>query len=220
MPSQDIVLGLYYLSIMREGLQGEGKVYRDMAEIEHALFSKVIHLHTKIKYRWQGLDETGKPVKRWIETTAGRVMLGNVLPKSAKISYDIINKLMTKREISGVIDQVYRHCGQKETVIFCDRIMALGFYNAFKAGISFGKDDMVVPHGKWKIVDEDPRTHGEGIRAAVQRRPDHPGRKVQQGGRRLVEVHREDRRGDDAKRSRPPSKDRRASASCRSTRST
>ena len=80
-------------------------------------------------------------------------MLGNLLPKNPKISYDIINKLMTKREISGVIDQVYRHCGQKETVIFCDRIMALGFYNAFKAGISFGKDDMVVPHSKWKIVD-------------------------------------------------------------------
>src|SRR5260370_10918121 len=80
-------------------------------------------------------------------------MLGNVLPKSTKISFDVINKLMTKREISGVIDQVYRHCGQKETVIFRDRIMALGFYNAFKAGISFGKDDMVVPHGKWKIVD-------------------------------------------------------------------
>src|ERR1700733_4583155 len=145
-PSQDIVLGLYYLSIMREGLPGEGKLYGEMAEIEHAL-------HSKIKYRWEGLDEEGKQVKRWIETTAGRVMLGNVLPKSTKISYDIINKLMTKREISGVIDQVYRHCGQKETVIFCDRIMALGFYNAFKAGISFGKDDMVVPHGKWKIVD-------------------------------------------------------------------
>ena len=84
----------------------------------------------------------------------GRVMLGKLLPRSPKISYDIINKLMTKREISGVIDQVYRHCGQKETVIFCDRIMALGFYNAFKAGISFGKDDMVVPHTKWKIVDD------------------------------------------------------------------
>src|SRR6476469_5430029 len=81
-------------------------------------------------------------------------MLGTLLPKSTKISYDIINKLMTKREISGVIDQVYRHCGQKETVIFCDRIMALGFYNAFKAGISFGKDDMVVPASKWKIVEE------------------------------------------------------------------
>src|SRR5437868_4233849 len=152
-PSQDIVLGLYYLSIMREGLPGEGKIFGNMAELEHALHSKVIHLHTKNKYRWDGTDEAGKPVKRWIETTAGRVMLGSVLPKSPKISYDVINKLMTKREISSVIDQVYRHCGQKETVIFCDRIMALGFYNAFKAGISFGKDDMVVPHGKWKIVD-------------------------------------------------------------------
>jgi len=153
-PSQDIVLGLYYLSIMREGMSGEGKVYRDMAEIEHALFSKVIHLHTKIKYRWTGLDEDGKTVARLYDTTAGRVMLGQVLPKHPKVPFDTINKLMTKREISGVIDQVYRHCGQKETVIFCDRIMALGFHNAFKAGISFGKDDMVVPHGKWKIVDD------------------------------------------------------------------
>src|SRR6201995_3878367 len=152
-PSQDIVLGLYYVSIMREGLPGEGKIFGEMAELEHALHAKVIHLHTKIKYRWQGMDETGKVSKRWTKTAAGRVMLGNLLPKHQRISYDIINKLMTKREISGVIDQVYRHCGQKETVIFCDRIMALGFYNAFKAGISFGKDDMVVPHGKWKIVD-------------------------------------------------------------------
>ncbi len=135
-PSQDIVLGLYYLSILREGLQGQGKVYRDMAEIEHALFSKVIHLHTKIKYRWNGIDEEGKPISKIYETTAGRVMLGQVLPKHGKVPFDTINKLMTKREISSVIDQVYRHCGQKETVIFCDRIMALGFYNAFKAGIS------------------------------------------------------------------------------------
>ncbi|HEY5082138.1 MAG TPA: DNA-directed RNA polymerase subunit beta', partial [Bauldia sp.] len=108
-PSQDIVLGLYYLSILREGLPGEGKLYGEMAEIEHALHSKVIHLHTKIKYRWEGLDETGKTVRRWIETTAGRVMLGNVLPKSIKIPFDAINKLMTKKEISSVIDQVYRH---------------------------------------------------------------------------------------------------------------
>src|ERR1700716_1226748 len=153
-PSQDIVLGLYYLSVLREGLPGEGKLYGEMAEIEHALHAKVIHLHTKIKYRWQGVDENGKPVTRWYETTAGRAMLGHVLPKSPKMQFDVINKLMTKKEISGVIDQVYRHCGQKETVIFCDRIMALGFYNAFKAGISFGKDDMVVPASKWKTVDE------------------------------------------------------------------
>ncbi|MBV8977840.1 MAG: DNA-directed RNA polymerase subunit beta', partial [Alphaproteobacteria bacterium] len=152
-PSQDIVLGLYYVSILREGLPGEGKTFGNMSDLEHALHAKVIHLHTKIKYRWEGIDETGKVSRRWIETTPGRVMLGNVLPKHPKIAYEIINKLMTKREISGVIDQVYRHCGQKETVILCDRIMALGFYNAFKAGISFGKDDMVVPHGKWKIVE-------------------------------------------------------------------
>src|SRR5258707_1464733 len=142
---------------MRERLPGEGKLYGEMAEIEHALHSKVIHLRTKIKYRWQGVDEAGKAVYRWYETTGGRAMLGQVLPKSPKVPFDIINKLMTKKEISGVIDQVYRHCGQKETVIFCDRIMALGFYNAFKAGISFGKDDMVVPASKWKIV-EDTRT--------------------------------------------------------------
>src|SRR3989440_463072 len=93
-PSQDIVLGLYYVSIMREGLPGEGKIFGDMAELEHALHSKVIHLHTKIKYRWEGIDETGKQAKRWIETTAGRVMLGNLLPSSPKISYDIINKVI------------------------------------------------------------------------------------------------------------------------------
>ncbi len=155
-PSQDIVLGLYYLSIMREGEEKgkQLKVFGDMAEIEHALHAKVIDLHTRIKYRWIGVDEKGKPVQQWFETTPGRVKLGEVLPKSAKISFDIVNKLMTKREISSMIDQVYRHCGQKETVIFCDRIMALGFHHAFKAGISFGKDDMVVPNTKWKIIEQ------------------------------------------------------------------
>ena len=154
-PSQDIVLGLYYLSIMREDpRQKNPKVFGDMAEIEHALHERVIDLHTKIKYRWIGVDEKGKPVRQWFDTTPGRVMLGQVLPRSTKISYDVVNKLMTKREISSMIDQVYRHCGQKETVIFCDRIMALGFHHAFKAGISFGKDDMVVPSTKWKIIEQ------------------------------------------------------------------
>jgi len=153
-PSQDIVLGLYYLTQMREGQPGEGKVFADMAEIEHALHQKVVTLHTKIRYRWEGLNEAGETITRVYETTPGRVMLGNVLPKNPKTPYDVVNKLMTKREISGMIDTVYRHCGQKETVIFCDRIMALGFYHAFKAGISFGKDDMVVPGTKWTIVDK------------------------------------------------------------------
>ena len=174
-PSQDIVLGLYYLSIMAEGDPREWKVelhsdeelrrdskkrnvirgvYREVSEVEHALHEKAIGLHTKIKYYWEGVDEQGKPVRRDFVTTPGRVMLGQVLPRSPKISFDVVNKLMTKREISSMIDQVYRHCGQKETVIFCDRIMALGFHHAFKAGISFGKDDMVVPSTKWKIIDD------------------------------------------------------------------
>ncbi|MDQ2954935.1 MAG: DNA-directed RNA polymerase subunit beta', partial [Pseudomonadota bacterium] len=153
-PSQDIVLGLYYLSLLREGEPGEGKAFGEIAEIEHALHQKVVSLHSKIRYRWDGLDEKGKPTRLWFETTPGRVLLGQVLPKSPKVSFDAVNKLMTKREISAMIDTVYRHCGQKDTVIFCDRIMALGFHHAFKAGISFGKDDMVVPEAKWRIVEQ------------------------------------------------------------------
>ena len=153
-PSQDIVLGLYYLSVMREGSKGDGMAFSNLSEIDHALNVKAIDLHSKIRFRWEGLDSDGNRVKRIYETTPGRVVLGNVLPENRKISFDIVNKLMTKREISSMIDTVYRHCGQKETVIFCDRIMALGFHHAFKAGISFGKDDMVVPSSKWKTVEQ------------------------------------------------------------------
>ena len=173
-PSQDIVLGLYYLSIMADGGPGEWKLdlhsddelkrdpkkrntvrgfYHDISEVEHALQAKAVALHSKIKFRWKGIDEAGKATYTWYETTPGRVLLGQVMPQSSKVPFELINKLMTKREISNLIDQVYRHCGQKETVIFCDRIMALGFHNAFKAGISFGKDDMVVPASKWKTID-------------------------------------------------------------------
>ena len=88
------------------------------------------------------------------DTTPGRLILGQLLPEHAKIPFDVVNKLMTKKEISNMIDIVYRNCGQKETVIFCDRIMALGFREAFKAGISFGKDDMVVPDTKPKRIAE------------------------------------------------------------------
>ena len=174
-PSQDIVLGLYYLSIMADGGPGQWKLelytqkelerdrkknnvvqgfYRNISEVEHALQEKAVGLHTKIKYRWEGVDEAGEPVRKWYETTPGRALLGEVLPKQPKISFDLVNKLMTKREISSMIDTVYRHCGQKETVIFCDRVMALGFHHAFKAGISFGKDDMVVPRSKPASVNK------------------------------------------------------------------
>lgn len=152
-PSQDIVLGLYYLSIISDGEPGQGKVFGDFGELEYALHEKVVTLHSKIKYRWTGIGHDGKPYTKIYDTTPGRVILSTVLPQHPAVSFDVINKLMTKREIQGMIDAVYRGCGQKESVIFCDRIMALGFSHAFKAGISFGKDDMVVPENKWEIVD-------------------------------------------------------------------
>ncbi|MCK0199053.1 DNA-directed RNA polymerase subunit beta' [Ancylobacter sp. 6x-1] len=153
-PSQDIVLGLYYLTMMRDGEPGEGMAFANMGEIDHALAAKVITLHTKVKGRYIGVDEEGNTVSKIYETTPGRMKLGELLPKTAKTPFDVVNKLMTKKEISNMIDTVYRHCGQKETVIFCDRIMTLGFSNAFRAGISFGKDDMVVPAKKWELVEE------------------------------------------------------------------
>ena len=152
-PSQDIVLGLYYLSIISDGEPGQGKIFGDFGELEYALHEKVVTLHSKIKYRWTGIGHDGKPYTKIYDTTPGRVILSTALPEHPAVSFDVVNKLMTKKEISGMIDAVYRGCGQKESVIFCDRVMGLGFKHAFKAGISFGKDDMVVPENKWQIVD-------------------------------------------------------------------
>ena len=162
-PSQDIVLGLYYVSLMRDGEPGQyaedektkrplGGIFSDMGEVEHAIASKAVTLHTKIKGRAWTYNEAGERVAKIFDTTPGRLILGQLLPHHRKIPFDVANKLMTKKEISAMIDVVYRQCGQKETVIFCDRIMALGFREAFKAGISFGKDDMVVPETKPKII--------------------------------------------------------------------
>lgn len=152
-PSQDIVLGLYYLSIISDGEPGQGKVFGDFGELEYALHEKVVTLHSKIKYRWTGTGHDGKPYTKIYDTTPGRVILSTALPDHPAVSFDVVNKLMTKKEISNMIDAVYRGCGQKESVIFCDRVMGLGFKHAFKAGISFGKDDMVIPENKWEIVD-------------------------------------------------------------------
>ncbi|WP_421723978.1 DNA-directed RNA polymerase subunit beta' [Bauldia sp.] len=153
-PSQDIVLGLYYLSIMADGEPGEGAAFGNPGEIEHALSSGSVSLHAKVRGRYRGVDAEGNETSEIYETTPGRLLLGALLPKNPNLSFDLINKLMTKKEISNMIDAVYRHCGQKETVIFCDRIMQLGFTQAFKAGISFGKDDMLIPDTKHKLVDD------------------------------------------------------------------
>ena len=205
-PSQDIVLGLYYITmdspaatgpvvsvdsaealaaamegghilLRKAGEPAEEPDYKDidaafaklksgkfaahrvpmftsMGEIEHAIEAGTLTVHSQIRARLATVDENGAPVVLTVASTPGRMMLAQVLPKHPNVPFSLVNRLLTKREISQVIDVVYRHCGQKETVIFCDRMMNTGFTRACSAGISFGKDDLIIPETKAERVDE------------------------------------------------------------------
>ena len=153
-PSQDIVLGLYYLSLVKDGEPGEGKVFADLGEIEAALNEGVVTLHSKIRCRYTEMNPEGEVVRRIIDTSPGRMKIAALFPLNAAVSHKLLEKNLTKKEIGNLIDTVYRHCGQKATVIFADQIMRLGFREAAKAGISFGKDDIVIPQRKKPIVEE------------------------------------------------------------------
>ncbi len=161
-PSQDMVLGIYYVTMERKGMVGEGMAFADIEEVEHALAAGAVHLHAKIKARLKQVDDEGNVVWKRFDTTPGRLRLGSIMPLNAKAPFDLVNRLLRKKDVQTVIDTVYRYCGQKESVIFCDQIMTLGFREAFRAGISFGKDDMVVPETKWNIVNET-REHVTGF---------------------------------------------------------
>ncbi len=153
-PSQDIVLGLYYLSIQLDNEKGEGMIFRGPGEIMHAIENDVVSLHAKVKCRYHGVDENGERITEIVETTPGRMILSELLPRHPNVPFSVLNQVLTKKEITNMIDTVYRHCGQKETVIFCDRMMKLGFKYACISGISFGKDDLIIPEAKQKIVAE------------------------------------------------------------------
>ena len=153
-PSQDMILGLYYITMERDGMKGEGMVFSDVDEVQHALDAGEVHLHAKVQARLLQIDEDGNEVYERFETTPGRIRLGALLPHNSKAPFKLVNRLLRKKEVQQVIDTVYRYCGQKESVIFCDQIMSMGFKEAFRAGISFGKDDMVIPDNKWTLVDE------------------------------------------------------------------
>ena len=154
-PSQDIVLGLYYLSLDKPNEQGEGMVISDMAELEHALSSGKLAMHAKIKAMYHTKDENDEDISKVIDTTPGRFMISDIFPRHHKIDPEkLLSDVMVKKNIGKLIDEVYRHCGQKATVIFADRLMALGFREAAKAGISFGKDDMKIPAAKVKLVEQ------------------------------------------------------------------
>src|SRR5210317_509491 len=153
-PSQDVVLGVYWMTRERVNAKGEGMIFSDVEEVSRAYRSGQVGLHAKVTARVPQIDEHGNEVIKRFETTPGRVRLGALLPKNAKAPFELVNNLLRKKDVQKVIATVYRYCGQKESVIFCDQIMTMGFREAFKAGISFGKDDMVIPDTKWSIVDE------------------------------------------------------------------
>ena len=153
-PTQDMILGMYYLSMMREGEKGEGMIFSGRQEIEHALFEKAVSLHAKIKVRLEITDDDGKRVTKLVETTPGRVILSEVLPTTGKVPFSLINRQIGKKQVAEILGIVYRECGQKETCIFADNIKAMGFKNAAKAGISIGKDDFIIPAEKKKLLAE------------------------------------------------------------------
>ena len=155
-PSQDMVLGIYYLSQANENIKDDKPkgYFNNVAEVEQAIESKSISLHSTIVCRFETVDEKGDKVQEKYKTTAGRFILSNILPKHHKIKFSLIDRILSKKYVSEIIDIVYRYCGQKETVLFCDKIKSLGFLHAFKAAISFGKDDLIIPKTKQKLVNE------------------------------------------------------------------
>ena len=160
-PTKDVVLGLYYLTVERDGEKGEGMIFANIGELQLALDNDIVSLHTKIQSRFTSCDLDGNEHSYMVNTTVGRMILSEVLPKNSKIKFDIINKIITNKEISSIIDEIYRYCGQKETVIFCDRIMEMGFRYATISGISFGKDDLLIPEDKKILVEETRSVVGE-----------------------------------------------------------
>lgn len=153
-PTQDMVLGIYYLTYDADGLKGEGSIFADYNEVLLALDAKAVDLHSKIKCRISYIDDNGEAKYGLVDTTPGRLMVAEILPQHKDVPFSLVNRLVKKKEIGEIIDIIYRHCGQKETVMFVDRLMSLGFQNACKAGISFGKDDLIVPEAKKELVAE------------------------------------------------------------------
>ena len=153
-PSQDIVLGIYYLTQEKNNEPGEGSIFKDINEIEQALENKAITLHSKITSRITITNDDGIEEIKRMDSTAGRFIMWNLLPKNKDLKFSLVNRILAKKEMSELIDVVYRYCGQKDTVLFADAIKELGFYHAYKAGISFGKDDMIIPDTKEGLINE------------------------------------------------------------------
>src|SRR5438445_1452820 len=153
-PSQDVVLGLYYMTRERIGAKGEGMHFADVQEVHRAYESRSVDLQARVRVRLREhvRGETGELTERLriANTTVGRALLFEILPRG--LSFDLINQDMTKKAISATINACYRALGLKETVVFADQLMYTGFHYATRAGVSFGIDDIVIPEQKTRIV--------------------------------------------------------------------
>ena len=155
-PTQDVVLGLYYMTRERVEAKGTGMVFSDVAEAHRAYEAGVVELHAKVKVRIRDVvvDDDGNSEKRSriLDTTVGRALLSEIMPEG--LPYELVNQPLKKKAISNLINQCYRSVGLKETVVFADQLMYTGFSFATKAGVSIGVDDMVVPEEKVSILDD------------------------------------------------------------------
>jgi len=153
-PSQDIVLGLYYATRERINARGEGMSFANIAEVSRAYESRQVDLHARVWVRIKEVDVSSEGEKKdkvtRYETTVGRALLSEILP--AGLSFKLLNKPLKKKEISRLINAGFRRCGLRETVIFADKLMQAGFGFATKAGISFGVHDMRIPPAKQEVI--------------------------------------------------------------------
>ena len=154
-PSQDIVLGLYYATREKINGKGEGMYFADIAEIERAMAAKELDIQSRISIRLKQYEASavdGEWIEKIVrvETTAGRALLSKILPKG--LPFKVIDRALKKKEISKLIDESFRRCGLKETVVFADKLMQNGYALATRAGISFCSDDMRVPAKKYEII--------------------------------------------------------------------
>jgi DNA-directed RNA polymerase subunit beta' len=155
-PTQDVILGLYYLTRSRINVRGEGMIFSDISEARRAYENGVAELHAKVKVRINVTkilaDGTRDDAKHHlVETTVGRALLADIIP--AGLPFELANKVMTKRSVSKLVDYCYRELGVKTTVIFADNLMYLGFKYATISGASIGIDDLEIPAEKAKIVE-------------------------------------------------------------------
>ncbi|HNJ74191.1 MAG TPA: DNA-directed RNA polymerase subunit beta', partial [Pseudomonadales bacterium] len=154
-PSQDVVLGLYYMTRERINARGEGMCFSDVEEVDRAYHCGQVDLHAKIKVRLDEMlinAEGAAARSALIDTTVGRTLLSKILPNG--VPFDLINRPMTKKAISRIINACYRNVGLKETVIFADQLMYTGFFYSTKSGVSIGIDDLVIPQAKARFIDQ------------------------------------------------------------------